>query len=37
LTISAPNWYRNGGNTVNRYFKTADTKNFVFYKVLQPL
>lgn len=35
--ISAPNQYRNGGDTVNRYFKTADAKNFAFYKVPKAL
>lgn len=37
LPISAPNQYRNGGNTVNRYFKTSDAKNFAFYKVPKAL
>lgn len=37
LPISAPNQYRNGGDTVNRYFKTSDAKNFAFYKVPKAL
>lgn len=31
--ISVPNQYRIGDDTVNRYFKMSDVKNFVFYKV----
>lgn len=33
LPISAPNQYRNRGDTVNKYFKISDAKNFAFYKV----
>ena len=37
MPVSAPNQYRNGGDTVNRYFKTSDAKNFAFYKVPKAL
>ena len=35
--ISVPNQYRIGDDTVNRYFKMSDAKNFVFYKVPKAL
>lgn len=37
LPISAPNQYRNRGDTVNQYFKISDAKNFAFYKVPKAL
>ena len=37
LPISAPNQYRNRGDTVNKYFKISDAKNFAFYKAPKAL
>lgn len=37
LPISTPNQYRNRGDTVNKYFKISDAKNFAFYKVPKAL
>ena len=37
LPISAPNQYRNRGDTVSKYFKISDAKNFAFYKVPKAL
>lgn len=33
LPISVPIQYKNGGDTVNKYFKISDAKSFAFYKV----